>query len=91
MHYVYILLSTKNKILYIGRTNNVVRRIEEHNAGKTFTTKKYLPWTLIYVEGYYSQEDAVHREKTLKQFGKVYSQLKRRLANSILSAQKVRG
>lgn len=91
MYYIYILLSIRNQSLYIGRTTNVVRRLAEHNSGKTFTTKKYLPWILIYIEGYFLQDDAMHREQTLKQFGKVYSQLRRRLAKSILSALKVRG
>ena len=70
---------------------HVVRRLREHNAGDTFTTRKYAPWVLIYLEGYFSEEDAKHREYTLKQFGKVYAQLKRRIQKSILCAEKVRG
>ena len=91
MHYVYFIQSVHTKQLYIGRTNNIIRRLREHNEGNTFSTRKYAPWVLVYLEGYFSMENAVHRERTLKQFGKVYSQLKRRIQKSILSAQKVRG
>lgn len=87
---MYILQSVRTKQLYIGRTQNVIRRLREHNSGHTFTTAKYAPWVLIYFEGYFSEEDAKHREETLKQFGRVYSQLKRRIQRSILGAQKVR-
>ncbi len=90
MHYLYILKSIPTKTLYIGRTDNIVRRIREHNAGTTFTTKKYLPWVLVYC-GYFSIEEAIKREQTLKQFGKVYSQLKRRIQKSLRGAEKVRG
>ena len=46
---------------------------------------------LVYVEGYFLKEDALYREKNLKHFGKVYAQLKRRIKNSLDSAEKVRG
>ncbi len=49
-----------------------------HNLGKVFSTKKYLPWKIVYLEGYMHEFDARDREKKLKQFGKVYAQLKRR-------------
>lgn len=91
MHYIYILKSIPAKILYIGRSENLIKRIEEHNSGRTFTTKKYLPWVLVYCEGYFDIEDAKRREIVLKQFGRVYSQLKRRIQISLRSAEKVRG
>ena len=91
MHYVYILKSIPTRKLYIGRTDNLPRRIRKHNSGETFTTKKYKPWVLIYCEGYFDFEDAKEREKVLKQFGKVYAQLKRRIQRSLRSAEKVRG
>lgn len=83
MYYVYILKSEVRKLLYIGFTDNFNRRLQEHNDGKSFTTKKYRPWELVYLEGYRCKEDATDREKKLKQFGKVYSQLKRRIRSSI--------
>jgi len=91
MHHLYILKSIPTRTLYIGRTENLSRRIREHNSGNTFTTKKYLPWVLVYSEGYFDPEDAIKREQTLKQFGKVYAQLKRRIERSLRSSEKVRG
>jgi predicted GIY-YIG superfamily endonuclease len=90
MHYVYIIKNEKSKNLYIGYAINPVRRLKEHNSGLSTHTKKYLPWRFVYLEGYAEENDARNREKILKQFGKVYSQLKRRIRHS-LDAQKVRG
>ena len=83
MYWTYIIKSKQNSSLYVGSTSNLERRIKEHNEGKSRSTKKYIPWTLVYTEGYFSKEDALHREKNLKYFGKVYAQLKRRIKNSL--------
>ena len=91
MYWVYIIMSKNNQSLYIGSTPNLVKRLDDHNAGRSKATSRYKPWFYVYIEGYFSKEDAFHREKTLKQFGKVYSQLKRRIKNSLRSAKKVRG
>ena len=90
MNYVYILKSKRTSGLYIGYTSNLVERLKEHNSGLSQYTKKYLPWRYVYFEGYADENDAKNREKKLKQFGKVYSQLKRRIGRS-LGAEKVRG
>ena len=83
MYYVYLLKSQKNSSLYIGYTKDIERRLKEHNAGLVEYTRKYLPWTLIYYESYISLEDARKREKSLKYFGKAYSQLKNRIETSL--------
>ena len=83
-YYVYIL-STSSNTLYIGQTPNIVNRLKNHNSGLVKSTKKYIPWKLIYLEDYANQEDALEREKKLKQFGKVYSQLKKRILRSLQS------
>ncbi len=85
MYYVYFLKSTKVKTLYLGCTNDLERRVAEHNSGSTFSTKRYLPWKVVYVEGYADEGDARDREKKLKQFGKVYAHLKRRIRRSLQS------
>ena len=83
MFYVYVLRSQTRKLLYIGYTNDFDKRLRGHNEGRSHTTKKYRPWDLVYLESYRSQEDAKDRERKLKQFGKVYSQLKRRIKRSL--------
>jgi len=86
MYWVYIIKSKQNNSLYIGTTPNLEERIKEHNKGKSQSTKRYIPWVLIYTEGYFSKEDALLREKNLKYFGKVYAQLKRRIKKSLQGA-----
>ena len=83
MYQVYLLKSQKNKTLYIGYTNDVNRRLNEHNSGTIGYTKKYIPWGIIYYESFLSLDDAKKREKSLKAFGKAYSELKLRIINSL--------
>lgn len=83
MYYVYILKSLKDKKLYIGSTNDLRKRVKEHNEGGVVATKCRGPLILIYYEAYKSEQDAREREKQLKYFGKSYSQLKRKIRNSI--------
>ncbi len=87
MHYVYILKSKKRGSIYIGSTNNLVKRIKEHNAGKDEYTKKFTPWTLVYFEGCLSEDDARAREHNLKYRGNAIAQLKRRIKGSLDNAQ----
>lgn len=63
---VYLLESIKDSSLYTGYTNNLRRRIEEHNTGRGFSTKFHLPFRLIYFEGCTNEQDAKRREHYLK-------------------------
>jgi len=64
--YTYVLQSLKDRNFYVGYTNNLVKRIEEHNKGKVPSTKNRVPLKLIYWEGCLNQQDATRREKYLK-------------------------
>ena len=66
MFYTYILQSNKNKDLYIGYTSDLKKRLKEHNQGLNFSTKRYLPWSIIYYEACIEESDAKRREKYLK-------------------------
>jgi len=83
MFYVYILKSRKTNKLYIGSTYDIFKRLKEHNSGFVTSTKPFIPWRLVYCEGYCYSQDAKDREEKIKQFGKVYFQLKRRIDRSI--------
>lgn len=83
MFYVYILKSKKNETLYIGSTNNLEKRLAEHNSGKDGYTKKYMPYELIYYEAYKAEKDARHREKNLKLRANALNQTKRRIVESL--------
>lgn len=65
-HYVYILYSEKDKELYIGYTQDLRQRIQQHNAKKNFSTKSRTPLFLIYTEACLNKEDARRREDYLK-------------------------
>ncbi len=65
-HYVYVLLSEKDDDLYIGYTINLKRRLAEHNAKKSFSTKSRTPFALIYSECCLNMKDAIRRERYLK-------------------------
>ena len=52
MFYVYILKSLKDKNLYIGSTNNLERRLKQHNNSEVFSTKSRVPFEIIYYEAY---------------------------------------
>jgi putative endonuclease len=78
-----MLKSAKDNELYIGFTNNLERRIKEHNNGLVPSTKSRKPFELIYCEGYKSEEDARKRERNLKLRSRALTQLKRRIVNSL--------
>jgi Predicted endonuclease containing a URI domain len=66
--FVYILASKRNGTLYIGVTNDLRRRIEEHRSGAVEGfTKKYGIKTLVYFEQTDSAEAAIAREKTAQE------------------------
>ena len=52
MYYVYILKSNKDDNLYIGYTNDLRRRLKEHNTSFSKATKSRLPLKLVYYEAY---------------------------------------
>ena len=66
MFYTYILKSKKNDKFYIGFTNDLRKRLKEHNDGKSTYTKGRGPYDLIYYEACLAKEDARSRELYLK-------------------------
>jgi len=62
--------------LYYGCTNNLERRLSEHNKEKD-------RWEIIYYEAYKSEIDARTRERRLKQYAQALTALKGRLKNSL--------
>ena len=66
MYFVYVLKSRNFDRNYTGHTDNLEKRIEDHNKGKTRSIKAYLPFDLVYFETYKTRSEAVAREKFLK-------------------------
>jgi len=70
-YYVYILASEKNGTLYIGITNNLLRRTYQHKVEIIDGfTKKYKVRMLVYFESFNSPKEAIHREKQLKKWNR---------------------
>jgi putative endonuclease len=71
--YVYILTTDRNGTLYIGVTNNLERRLQEHRLRLTKGfTQKYNIDKLVYYEVHYNIEDAIVREKQLKKWHRLW-------------------
>ncbi len=81
LFYVYILASENNRTLYIGVTNDIVRRISEHKSGMIEGfTKRYGVDKLVYFETCSDAYSAIMREKQLKKWRR---EKKIQLINSI--------
>ncbi len=65
-YYVYVLLSKLDDKFYIGFTEDLRKRLKEHNDGKSFATKCRRPFELIFYEAYRNKYDALRREKYFK-------------------------
>ena len=77
MFFVYILKSKKDNSLYIGKTNNVQRRLAEHNSGHTQSTRSKLPYILL---EYIACDDEPSARKTEREYKKGFKreEIKRR-------------
>jgi putative endonuclease len=72
-YYVYILASRIGGTLYIGVTNDLVRRVDEHRLELTKGfTKKYGVHKLVYFEQFDDIENAISREKRLKKWNRAW-------------------
>jgi putative endonuclease len=73
VYWVYILASKIGGTLYIGATNDVVRRVCEHKTGVVpgFTTR-YSVHRLVYFEQFSDIENAILREKRLKKWNRTW-------------------
>lgn len=72
-YYVYILASKHDGVLYIGVTNHLARRIQEHKEGAVEGfTKRYYVDRLVYVERFDYIDQALAREKALKRWKRAW-------------------
>jgi len=83
MYYVYVIKSIEKDFLYVGSTDDLKRRFNQHNKKQNISTKFYAPFRLVYYEAYQSKVDALNRERMLKHKGATIGHLKRRIINSI--------
>ena len=66
MFFVYVLYSETHESRYVGSTEDVARRLKQHNAGECRYTSGRKPWRIVYTEQFQSRSEAMKREKSLK-------------------------
>ena len=66
MYYAYVLRSKGNGILYCGQTEDLEKRVLEHNLGKNKYTRNKRPWELVYFEACMTRSLAIKRERFFK-------------------------
>ncbi len=66
MIFVYALSSLNHNYIYVGQTDNVIRRFHEHNNGQEKTTRPYAPFELINSWEFTNRKSARIKEKYLK-------------------------
>jgi putative endonuclease len=72
-YFTYVLKSKFDGKFYTGFTKDLDNRLNEHNSGRVSSTKKRIPFELVYFEFCLNINDAIHREKYLKTtYGKRY-------------------
>lgn len=80
MYYLYIMTNQSDKVMYIGVTNDLKRRVSEHKSEKNEGfTSKYKLKKLVYFESFSHPDTAIKREKQLKGW-------KREKKNNLVSA-----
>ena len=85
MWFVYLLQQTETKEMYIGTTQDLDRRLKEHNTGSAqWTARDSGKWVVIYFEAYRSKQDADERERMLKHHGSAKRKLLDRVRRSFL-------
>ena len=67
-YYTYVIRSLTSGRHYIGSTNDIERRLRDHNRGKNRSVRGRGPFELVLVETYGSRADAERREKQIKSY-----------------------
>jgi len=66
LYLVYAIKSLVKNYIYVGMTNNLKRRLKQHNTKQSQATKAYAPFKVIYTETFPNRKQARSREKYLK-------------------------
>ena len=70
-YYIYMMTNITNKVLYTGVTNDLERRVREHKSGLIpGFTQKYRCKKLVYFESFSDIEQAIRREKLIKEYSR---------------------
>ncbi|MBP9827686.1 GIY-YIG nuclease family protein [Patescibacteria group bacterium] len=82
--FFYVLQSMKEgNYFYKGSTNDLERRLHQHNTGEVDSTRPYRPFRLVYYEAYTNELTARLRESSVKKSGSISVPLLRRIKESL--------
>ena len=84
MNYVYVLVDKQGR-MYVGRSANLRRRIQEHKSGTTWTTRRMDEPRLIFYEAFTAKSDSIRRERYFKT-SKGKSSLRQIIRDSLLDS-----
>ena len=65
-YFIYVLKSLSARKSYVGMTDDLGRRLAEHNSAKHFYSKRHIPWSIVHAEKFDTRDDARKREKYFK-------------------------
>lgn len=72
-YWTYMLASKPHGTLYIGVTNGLIRRVEQHRAGTASAfTRRYKVHRLVWYEEFANIQEAIQREKTMKEWSRAW-------------------
>ena len=79
-YFVYVIGSYKNYKLktYVGYTNNIKKRLDLHNKGKGAKSTRGRTWKVMYIEKYFTKNEAKSREYYIKKNRKFRNLIKER-------------
>ena len=66
MYFVYILESMHTGRFYVGQTNDLISRFNQHQQGLCPSSKSHRPWWMPYYEVHPTRADAIRRERAIK-------------------------
>ncbi len=77
MYTTYVLESIEHGRHYVGATQDLQKRLERHNQGRSTWTKSFRPWKVIYQEHFTTKSEALQRENQIKSYkgGKAFQKL----------------
>ena len=81
MYFLYIIESINTGRWYIGTTENLEKRLKEHNKGGTKSTRPFRPYKIVYTEQFVTKFEARRREIVIKRSGIIRRQLKEKIYN----------
>ena len=87
MYHVYVLKNDEGR-LYVGHTDDLDRRLAEHQAGLSRWTRSRGPWRLILSECYATRSEAMKRQKALKS-GRLNQELRAKITEHGSTVERV--